>query len=122
MKSTTYYYKRKFLFIPVMILLIAVLSAVIMAIWNIIMTVIFNLPAINFWQAVGIFIMAKILFGGFRNFGVWHHYPWKYNLRDKLSKMTPEEKETFFKNLHSYRKHCYHESYKEDNNKNKEEK
>jgi hypothetical protein len=33
------------------------------------MPVIFGLPTITFWQGVGIFILAKILFGGFNSGG-----------------------------------------------------
>ena len=33
--------------------------------WNWLMPMIFGLPAITFWQGVGIVILAKILFGGF---------------------------------------------------------
>jgi len=34
-----------------------------MALWNWLMPELFGLPAIGFWQALGIFVMAKILFG-----------------------------------------------------------
>ena len=34
-----------------------------MALWNWLMPDIFGLPPIGFWQALGIFVMAKILFG-----------------------------------------------------------
>lgn len=33
--------------------------------WNALMPAIFGLPTITFWQGVGLFILAKILFGGF---------------------------------------------------------
>ena len=38
---------------------------VIRALWNWLMPLIFGLPTITFWQGVGLFILAKILFGGF---------------------------------------------------------
>lgn len=36
---------------------------VIMWLWNWLMPELFGLPALTYWQAVGIFILAKILFG-----------------------------------------------------------
>ena len=35
--------------------------------WNWLMPMLFGLPTITFWQGVGIFVLAKILFGGFNN-------------------------------------------------------
>jgi hypothetical protein len=37
--------------------------------WNWLMPLIFGLPTITFWQGVGLFILAKILFGGFSSHG-----------------------------------------------------
>ena len=38
---------------------------VVMLLWNWLMPLLFGLSLINFWQAVGIIILAKLLFGGF---------------------------------------------------------
>lgn len=38
---------------------------IIVWLWNWLMPLIFGLPTITFWQGVGLFILAKILFGGF---------------------------------------------------------
>lgn len=35
-----------------------------MWLWNWLMPGLFDLPLLNYWQAVGIFVLAKILFGG----------------------------------------------------------
>ena len=40
---------------------------IIMLLWNWLMPDIFGLVTINYWQAVGVIILAKFLFGGFRN-------------------------------------------------------
>lgn len=37
---------------------------VIMLLWNALMPVIFKLTVINYWQALGIAILARLLFGG----------------------------------------------------------
>ncbi len=40
---------------------------ILMWLWNWLMPAIFGLGLITYWQAVGLFILAKILFGGFGN-------------------------------------------------------
>ena len=42
---------------------------VVMLLWNWLMPAIFGLGIISFWQAVGIIILAKLLFGGFSGGG-----------------------------------------------------
>lgn len=49
---------------------------IIMWLWNWLMPELFDLPYINYWQAVGLFILSKILIGGFgggRSGGKHHH-------------------------------------------------
>ncbi len=48
-------------------------------IWNSIMPVIFDLKTITFWQAFGIVILAKLIFGGF---GQHTHDRWKKDPSD----------------------------------------
>lgn len=40
---------------------------ILMWLWNWLMPAIFGLGLITYWQAVGLFILAKIIFGGFGN-------------------------------------------------------
>ncbi len=40
-------------------------SLVLMWLWNLLLPVIFGIKMITFWQAVGLLILSKILFGGF---------------------------------------------------------
>ncbi len=42
-----------------------VLGLLVKALWNWLMPALFGLPVINYWQAFGIIILSKILFGGF---------------------------------------------------------
>ena len=44
--------------------LLALFAAVTMWLWNWLMPEIFKLPAIGFWQAVGILLLSQILFKG----------------------------------------------------------
>lgn len=76
---------------------LAVFSAVVLLLWNALMPDLFHLPVITFWQAVGLLILSKIFFGGFR--GGWGGGPfrgrWKEKLQQRWMEMTPEERERF---------------------------
>ena len=95
---------RKFirgpLFILKLVLILAITSAVVMLLWNALIPVLFSGPVLTYWQAAGLLLLAKILFGSMgRGFGRrHHHYPdemWKKKLKAKYESMTPEEKEKF---------------------------
>ncbi len=45
--------------------LIILMGFVVMWLWNWLMPMIFNLTTLTYWQAAGVFILAKIIFGGF---------------------------------------------------------
>lgn len=66
---------------------------IVMLLWNALMPEIFHLSPITFWQALGLFLLAKILFSGFRGGGPRGRM--KDRLREKWMTMTPEEREKF---------------------------
>ncbi|MCF0058660.1 hypothetical protein [Dyadobacter sp. CY356] len=51
-----------FLFVP---LIIALVSTVVMLLWNAILPDLLGTKHINFWQSAGLLLLCKILFGGF---------------------------------------------------------
>jgi hypothetical protein len=63
--------------------------------WNWLVPVIFKGPAINFWQALGLLLLSKILFSGFGGKGGHGGMQWKQRYAQKLSGMSPEERERF---------------------------
>ena len=69
-----------------------VFSFAIMWLWNWLMPVIFGLHAISFWQGLGLLVLSKILFGGFRQ-GLAMH--WRRRMMERWEQMTPEEREKF---------------------------
>ncbi len=75
------------------------LSFVVMTLWNNILTVVLHVSAVTFWQALGILVLSKILFGGFKGRGRWggrHTEKWRREreeMQEKWHTMTPEEKE-----------------------------
>lgn len=44
---------------------VAIGGAVVMLLWNALAPSLFGLPALSFWQALGILVLCRILFGGF---------------------------------------------------------
>jgi hypothetical protein len=73
---------------------VTLVSLVVMALWNAVMPAVFDLKPITFWQTVGLLILSKILFGGFRGRpGAGMH--WRRRMLERWDQMTPEEREKF---------------------------
>jgi hypothetical protein len=67
------------------------LGWIVMLLWNWLMPTIFGLPAIGFWKAWGLVILAHILFKAGRHGpghdGCFHpHPPWKEKFREKMKR------------------------------------
>jgi len=93
----TSFYKRRFLFIPFGVAaILSLVSLAVMELWNNLLPAILHVGAITFWQAMGIFILCKILFGfgkGGRHFG---GPPWmRGRMLERFKNMTPDEKDEF---------------------------
>jgi len=87
--------RRIMMFILIGAIAILVFGGVVMLLWNNILAQVTNVHTITFLQALGILVLSKILFGGFR--GAWggRRYYWKQRMMNKWSNMTPEEREKF---------------------------
>jgi hypothetical protein len=92
------FFRGRFIFIPIAVAAFLSLTGfVVMQLWNNLLPVILHVSAITFWQAIGIFILCKILFG----FGKGGHRwggrgPWmRHRMEERFKNMTPEEKEKF---------------------------
>jgi hypothetical protein len=77
------------------VLLFLLLSGVVMFLWNLILTQLVHLSKINYWQALGLMVLGRVLFGRFhfdRPFGErgQHHL-----LKDKLAGMSEADKAAF---------------------------
>ena len=72
------------------------MGLIVMNLWNAILPAVIHVSAITFWQAVGILLLSKILFGGFRGgWGGGRGRQWKERMNNKWQQMTPEEKDRF---------------------------
>jgi hypothetical protein len=79
-------------FVAFAIVFAAVFGWVVMSLWNWLMPNLFGLHLITYWQALGLLILAKILFGGFRG-RPGHHMQWRHRMMERWEKMSPEERE-----------------------------
>lgn len=98
-EDTAYRYKlhfrKKLIFIPFVVVgVLALISYIVMLLWNNLLPDIFHVTAITYWQAAGILILSKILFGfgGPKGRG---GAPWMRHKMERFKNMTPEEQEQF---------------------------
>ncbi len=75
----------------IVIAAVAIFGIVVQHLWNWLIPAIVGWHPITFWQAVGILLLSKILFGGFhgRGRGGMH---WRHRMGERLEKMSPEER------------------------------
>ena len=86
--------KKALLFLLFPVILFAV-TGIVMWLWNLLLPEILGVKAISFWQAMGILVLSKILFGGFRGkCGGFGNFREKHMMR-KMQGMTEEEQEKF---------------------------
>ena len=96
--------KRRFWFGKAVMILVfgtafvMLFTFIVMSLWNAILPAVLGVKIITFWQALGILVLSKILFGGF---GGWHHkkehmkHQWRQRMKEKWEKMSPEERQKF---------------------------
>lgn len=63
-----------------------------MYLWNWLVPLLFHGPVITFLQALGLLLLSKILFGGFRRGG---RFSGRNRWMQRYAAMTPEEREKF---------------------------
>ena len=82
---------------PLAIAALALFGLVVMELWNYALVPATGWHALSYWQAVGVLILSKILFGGFRGgrMGWGGRRHWRHRMREKWEGMTPEEREKF---------------------------
>ncbi|HMK03819.1 MAG TPA: hypothetical protein VK489_06490 [Ferruginibacter sp.] len=89
--------KRGGMFFLLFIVAVPLFGLLVMSLWNAILPEVIGVRSITFWQALGILLLSKILFGGF---GGRHHgreqgrQKW-IEMKQKLGGMNPEEREKF---------------------------
>lgn len=75
--------RKKLLWALVLIAILALGALLVMLLWNALLPAIFGIATLNYWQAAGILILSKILFGRFHPHPHGHH-------KHKSNQMGPE--------------------------------
>src|SRR5215472_12838359 len=100
--------RRKWIFIaPLamlgMLLFVAIGAEVVRLLWNWLLPPLFGWHQITFWQALGILVLCRLLFGGFHGHGGGPTWRARRRMRERMEQrmaerwehMTPEERERF---------------------------
>jgi hypothetical protein len=88
---------------------IVLFGAVVMLLWNWLLPPIAGLPAITFFQAVGLLVLSRLFFGGLGGMGrmaaggAMHDRKHINPFREKWGKMSKEEQREFIRKQHFFR-------------------
>ena len=91
-------FPRFFFFLLFALAFLLPIGFLVMALWNNILVALVHFPLISFWQAIGLFILSRILFGGFPGKPGWagrHRRKEMEEMRNKWFHLSPEEKTQF---------------------------
>jgi hypothetical protein len=87
-------------FLMFAVIFVPIIGLITVALWNALMPRIFGLPAISFWQALGLLLLSRLLFG---RLGGWGHRMRKSRFVHGWKDLTPEERQRFRQAMGS---HC----------------
>ena len=84
-----------------MAVFIAIGGEIVLQLWNWLAPALFGWKQITFWQALGLLVLCRILFGGFGMHGgnskhKWgKRGDWRTRMEERCANMSPEEREKF---------------------------
>ncbi len=91
--------KRVLLIAPLalvgMVLFVVVGGEVVKLLWNWLLPPLFGVRQVNFWQALGLLLLCRILFGGFGLHGGGPRSRARRRMKENWARLTPEERERF---------------------------
>jgi hypothetical protein len=79
---------------------IAIGGEIVMHLWNWLAPALFGWRQVTFWQALGLLVLCRILFGGFGGHGQDHSRSWRKS-DQRWERMTPEERDKFRQDMRS---------------------
>ncbi|GAA4448900.1 hypothetical protein GCM10023189_07490 [Nibrella saemangeumensis] len=93
-----FWIRRGLRFFAFALLFVTLAGFVIMSLWNALLPTIVDVSAITFWQALGLLVLSRILFGGFRGggwggYGRMRHGYWRQRMAERWEKLTPEQRQ-----------------------------
>ena len=94
-----FWIRRGLRFLGFAILFVGLAGLAVMTLWNALLPAILGVSAITFWQALGLLVLSRILFGGYGR-GGWGRggngpgrSEWKEKMTERWQRMTPEQRE-----------------------------
>jgi Ca2+/H+ antiporter, TMEM165/GDT1 family len=88
--------RMMFMIIPLALAGLALMGWLVMALWNAVLVPVLHVGVLGYWQALGLFLLSKLLFGGFRGGGGWgRRRAWREKMEQKWAGMSPEDRERF---------------------------
>ena len=96
-----FWIRRGLRFLGFALLFVGLAGLAVMTLWNALLPAILGVSAINFWQALGLLVLSRILFGGFGR-GGWgrggygpphRRTEWKQKMTERWQNMTPQQRE-----------------------------
>jgi hypothetical protein len=84
---------------------VGIAGYLVMTLWNWLLPPLFGWHALGFAQALGLLLLSRLLFGGFRGHR-GHRGAWKERMRSRWEAMTPEERERVRSAWQGRRGHC----------------
>ncbi|WP_034947187.1 hypothetical protein [Erwinia oleae] len=88
------------------VVLFVALGLLVMSLWNALLPALLGVKSIGFWQALGMLILCRILFGGLGlrpgMFGA------RRRMHERWMQMTPEQREQFSRHRHDGFRHRGH--------------
>ena len=79
---------------------VGIMGLLVVGLWNVLMPAIFGLRAISFWQALGLLLLSRVLFGRFDG---WGSRMRKSRFVRGWKDLTPEERQRF---RHAMKSRC----------------
>ena len=98
--------KKWWLFIlaPIaLVVFVTICGEVVMHLWNWLLPMLFGWRLITFWQALGLLVLCRLLFGGFGGHGGPGRARRRRAMAERWEALTPEEREKF---SHTMRGRC----------------
>lgn len=98
--TKSFCYGKKCFFLPLLVAGLFGISAIVMWLWNFVIPPVTGFSVISYWQAMGLFLLSRILFGGFKFRR--HHQQGKEHIqqahaafKDRFMEMNEDEKLQF---------------------------
>ena len=64
---------RALKFAVIMVIALGVVSVIVMYLWNWLVPTLFSGPTLTYWQTLGLLLLSRLLLGGLRPRGPFHH-------------------------------------------------